>query len=206
MPMDRMLRIICASDSSKAKKTHRSLRRQAASTKEATTLVFPVPAVPERRMLLPLKYPFPPNIVSRRGMPVETLWVVTGWFNPIEVIGSTEIPLVSIKKGYSFVPWVVPLYLTTRRRRVESWSVTRWSRKMTQSETYSSRPWRVNVFSPFSPVTMVVMPLSLSHRKRRRSSTRRIRGLGNPAKSDSIVSRTTRFASIELGAALLERH
>ena len=50
------------------------------------------------------------------------------------------MPVSSMRKGYSLLPWVVPRYLTTRRRRVEIWSLTRWSRKITQSETYSSSP------------------------------------------------------------------
>ena len=81
---------------------------------------------------------------------------------PLEVIGSTEMPCSSMRNGYSFVPWAEPRYLTTRRRRVEICSWTRWSSRMTQSETYSSRPWRVSVPSPRSPVMMAVTPLSLS--------------------------------------------
>jgi len=38
------------------------------------------------------------------------------------------------------VPCAVPRYFTMRSRLVETWSVTRWSRRMTQSETYSSSP------------------------------------------------------------------
>ena len=40
----------------------------------------------------------------------------------------------------SVVPWAEPRYLTTRRRRVETCSWTRWSSMITQSATYSSRP------------------------------------------------------------------
>ena len=68
-----------------------------------------------------------------------------------------------------------PRYLTTRRRRVETCSVTRWSSRITQSETYSSRPCRVSVPSPRSPVMIAVTPLSFSQRNRRRSSARRMR-------------------------------
>ena len=38
---------------------------------------------------------------------------------PSEVIGRTENPCSSMRNGYSLVPWVLPRYLTTRRRRVE---------------------------------------------------------------------------------------
>ena len=68
------------------------------------------------------------------------------------------MPSSSIRNGYSFVPCVVPRYFTIRSRRVEICSVTRWSRKITQSETYSSRPWRVSVPSPRSPVMTAVTP------------------------------------------------
>ncbi len=52
----------------------------------------------------------------------------------------------------------VPRYLTIRSRRVETWSVTRWSSRITQSETYSSRPCRVSVPSPRSAVMTAVTP------------------------------------------------
>ena len=68
---------------------------------------------------------------------------------------------------------------------------------ITQSATYSSRPWREIVFSPRSAVMTAVTPFPLSHRNRRRSSDRRIASFESPAKSDSIVSSTTRFAPIE---------
>ena len=78
-------------------------------------------------------------------MPVETRSSAAGWSSPSEVIGRTEMPSSSIRNGYSLVPCVVPRYLTMRSRRVETWSRTRWSSRITQSETYSSRPWRVSV-------------------------------------------------------------
>ena len=53
MPADRMLRIICAGDSSKRKYRHRSPRRQAASAKCAASVVLPVPAVPDTSTVLP---------------------------------------------------------------------------------------------------------------------------------------------------------
>ena len=113
------------------------------------------------------------------------------------MIGRTLIPSSSIRNGYSFVPWADPRYLTMRSLRVETWSMTRLSRRMTQSETYSSSPWRVSVPSPRSPVMIAVTPLSLSHRNRRRSSALRMAVFDRPLKRTSIVSRTTRLALIE---------
>ena len=81
-----------------------------------------------------------------------------------------------------------------RSRRVEVCSVTRWSSTITQSETYSSMPWRVSVPSPRSPVITAVTPRSLSQPNRRRSSERRIAVLENAPNSVSIVSITTRLA------------
>ena len=52
-PMERMLRMSCAGDSSKAKYMHFSPRLQAACTRYAAMLVLPVPDVPETRMVLP---------------------------------------------------------------------------------------------------------------------------------------------------------
>ena len=68
-------------------------------------------------------------------------------------------------------------------------------RMTTQSETYSSRPWRVSEpVPPRSPVITAVTPRSLSQPKRRRSSARRIPAFDKPPNKDSSVSRTTRFA------------
>ena len=50
------------------------------------------------------------------------------------------MPWSSMRKGYSLVPCAEPRYLTTRSRRVVTWSCTRLSSRMTQSETYSSSP------------------------------------------------------------------
>ena len=75
--MDRIFLMICCGDSSKEKKIHFSFLRQHSLAKLAAMLVFPVPAVPETRMLDPLKNPLPPNIKSRVGMPVGTLCVDT---------------------------------------------------------------------------------------------------------------------------------
>ena len=59
--------------------------------------------------------------------------------------------------------------------------MTRWSRTITQSDTYSSSPCRVSVPSPRSAVMTAVTPLSLSQRNRRRSSARRIAWFEKPA-------------------------
>ncbi len=75
--------------------------------------------------------------------------------------------------------------------------MTRWSRQMTQSLTNSSRPCRVIWLSrDCSPVMIAVTPLSLSQRKSRRSSARRMPSFGRLEKSDSTVSRATRLAPI----------
>src|SRR5262249_48787443 len=47
----------------------------------------------------------------------------------------TVMPCSSMMNGYSLVPCAEPRYLTMRRRRVESWSCTRLSRRITQSAT-----------------------------------------------------------------------
>ena len=62
-----------------------------------------------------------------------------------------------MRNGYSLVPCVEPRYFTTRMRRVEICSCTRWSSEITASVMYSSRPWRVNSCSPRSAVTTAVM-------------------------------------------------
>ena len=81
-------------------------------------------------------------------------------------------PGASMRKGYSLVPCVEPRYLTTRMRRVKTVSITRLSSRITQSETYSSRPWRVRVPSPRSPVMTAVSFFSFSQRNNRRNSLR----------------------------------
>ncbi len=195
MPIERMLRTICFGDSSKAKYRQRSPRRHAASTKCAATLVLPAPDVPDRRMLLPRKKPWPPSMPSSRVMPVEIRVLGAAWSRPSEEMGSTDIPFSSMRNGYSFVPCVEPRYLTMRRRRVEISSRIRWSSRITQSETNSSMPCRVSLSGPSrSAVMTVVRPCCLSHPNSRRISARRIRGFGNSAKSASSVSRTTRRA------------
>ena len=81
-----------------------------------------------------------------------------------------------------------------RSRRVETCSFTRWSSRITQSDTYSSSPWRVSCPSPRSPVITTDTPRSLRKRNSRRSSARRIASLLKLENSDSMVSSTTRFA------------
>ncbi len=58
-------------------------------------------------------------------MPVDMRSVEASWSSRIDVIGSTETPLAAIRNGYSLVPWAVPRYFTTRRRRVDTWSTMR---------------------------------------------------------------------------------
>ena len=53
--MEPMLRTSWADDSSKAKNRQRSPFSQAARARWAATLVLPVPAEPEQRMVVPLK-------------------------------------------------------------------------------------------------------------------------------------------------------
>ena len=82
------------------------------------------------------------------------------------------MPLSPIRNGYSFVPCSDPRYFSTRSRRVDVCSMTRWSSTITQSETYSSMPCRVSEPSPRSPVTTAVTPRSFSQPNNRRSSER----------------------------------
>ena len=44
----------------------------------AAILLLPEPAVPLIRILVPRKYPLPPNIVSNLPIPVEILAALTG--------------------------------------------------------------------------------------------------------------------------------
>ena len=60
---------------------------------------------------------------------------------------------------------------------------TRWSSRITQSETYSSMPWRVSVPSPRSPVMIAVTPLSFSQPNSRRSSARSTASFVRPENS-----------------------
>ena len=80
-----------------------------------------------------------------RGMPVDTRSLLASCFEAERVIGSTEMPsLVDQERILVRAVQCVPRYLTMRRRRVDTWSITRWSSRITQSETYSSSPWRVS--------------------------------------------------------------
>ena len=193
MPIEPMLRTIWLGDSSKAKYSTRSPRPQAATANDAARLVLPVPAVPATSTLLPRKKPWPPSIASRPTRPLETRSLEAWCCSPTEVMGSTEMPVSSMRNGYSLLPCVEPRYLTTRKRLDEAMSTTRWSSTMTQSETYSSRPSRVSApaWLPRSPVMMVVRPRSFNQRNRRRNSARKMAGLGRPANSVSSVSSTT---------------
>ncbi len=127
-------------------------------------------------------------------MPLETRSSETSWSRSADVIGITLMPCWSIRNGYSLVPCAEPRYLTIRRRRVEICSLTRWSSRITQSETYSSRPCRVSRPSPRSQVTIELTPLCLSQPNSRRSSARSTASLASPPNRASMVSRATRLA------------
>ena len=85
-----------------------------------------------------------------------------------------------MRNGISLPLWAEPRYLTMRNRRVELWSSTRWSSTITQSETYSSSPWRVRCSASRSPVTMAVTPFSFSHRNSRRQLGAHHEPVGEP--------------------------
>ncbi len=53
-------------------------------------------------------------------MPAEIRSSGASCARAIEDTGSTLMPEVSMRNGYSFVPWWDPRYLTTRSRRVET--------------------------------------------------------------------------------------
>ena len=72
--------------------------------------------------------------------------------------------------------------------------MTRWSSRITQSETYSSSPCRVRAPTPRSAVTTAVTRRAFSQRNRRRSSARSRLAFDKPANRLSIVSSTTRLA------------
>src|ERR1022692_3850891 len=85
--------------------------------------------------------------------------------------------------------------LLDHRIREEISTRIRWSSRITQSETNSSMPCRVNLSGwSRSAVMTVVNPFCLSQSNRRRISERTIPGLGNSPKSASRVSSTTRCA------------
>ena len=106
----------------------------------------------------------------------------------------TRKPLLSIMNGVSSALWLDPRYFTIRSRRVEISFSTRWSSRITQSDTYSSSPWRVRVPSPRSAVITAVTSRSFNQVNRRRSSDRRLAWSFSDEKSTSSESMTTRFA------------
>ena len=73
------------------------------------------------------------HFIERRHA-VETRSLLTAWSSCKLLSGSTEKPSADQER----VLRQVPRYLTMRMRRVEVCSVTRWSSRITQSETYSS--------------------------------------------------------------------
>ena len=97
---------------------HRSPRRQAASSKDAGSVVLMVPAVPGSSVLLPRYQPPCSNMASMPTTPDDTISFDTVCSNLREVTNSTEMPLSVMRWGYSLVPWVLPRYFTMRSRRV----------------------------------------------------------------------------------------
>ena len=115
------------------------------------------------------------------------------------VTGGTENPRAVIRNGYSLVWCADPRYLTTRSHRVETSFRMRWSSVITQSDTYSSIPCRVDApLSPRSAVTIAVTARSFSQRNSRTSSARTTACAWNAPNSASIVSSITRLAPIRL--------
>ena len=164
MPTERMLRVIWPSDSSKPKNRHRS-----PATRRIDKLCPRVVLRYRRSRYQDTAHDS--NLLPQHG--VEAQYTCRDAFirNSVLEIKRRDrqhaMPCSSIKNGYSLVPCTDPRYFTTRRRRVKIVSDTRWSSRITQSETYSSNPCLVSWPSPRSPVTMVVTPLSLSQLKSR---------------------------------------
>src|SRR6188508_2972297 len=104
MPMDNKFLIIWSGDSSKEINRTRSLRLQPLNAKHEARMVFAVPADPVNSILLPLYTPLLLNNLSNAGKPVEIISEEVLCANCKEVIGTSEIPLWSIRKGYSLVP------------------------------------------------------------------------------------------------------
>ena len=108
-------------------------------------LVLPVPAVPESRTLLPRKIALAAQhrVEPRNagGNPLAGDLVL----KPQRRDRQHRDAVLVDEEGILVGAVSEPRYFTTRRRRVEIWSLTRWSSRITQSETYSSRPWRVSV-------------------------------------------------------------
>ncbi len=114
-------------------------------------------------------------------MPLETRSSEAICRRPSDVTGSTEMPsVVDQKRILVGAVGRAAILDHAQPPRWKSGRFTRWSSTMTQSETYSSRPWRVSSPSPRSPVMMAVTPLSFSQRNRRRSSARRMKRIGQP--------------------------
>jgi len=118
------------------------------------------------------------------------------------VTGSTVNPRAEIRNGYWLVSCADPRYLTTCSRRVATSSCRWWPKAITQSDTYSSIPYRLSAsLSPRSPVTIAVTSRSSSQRNSRPSSARTTASDLNAANSASIVSSMTRRAPIRLIAS-----
>ena len=141
IPIERMLRRICAADSSNAKyrRARRAGRRRRRSARRGWSCRCR--RAPETQHAAARGRSLPPSISSRPAIAGrDAFGGAPRARGRSEVIGSTMKPSASMRNGYSLVPCAVPRYFTTRSRRVETCSSTRWSSRITQSETYSSRP------------------------------------------------------------------
>ena len=62
---------------------------------------------------------------QHRVQPRDAAWRSAPWrpgsCSPSELIGSTRQAVLVDQRGYSFVPWAEPRYLTIRSRRVATW-------------------------------------------------------------------------------------
>ena len=107
------------------------------------------------------------------------------------------MPLSSIRKGYSLVPWVEPRYLTIPQPAGGDLLADPVVQQDDAVGDVLLQAVAGEQSSPRSAVMMAVTPFSFSQRKSRRSSARRMPRWARPAKSASRVSSTTRLAPTE---------
>ena len=168
-------------------------------------MVLPVPGVPVSRYARrPGKAPGRP--ASRRAadpsVPIRSLDSLCvqrqrRW-QDAETLGADE-------EGKFAAPCSAPRHFTTRKCRVAIWSPTRWSSRMTQSDTYSpargASAARVCVGRDDGGDA-----LDLELEEARRSSARRIALLRRPANSASSVSRAPRAWRADRVDRVVELH
>ena len=124
----------------------RSPRRQASrSTKCAAMVVLPVPAVPDTRTARPALVTLAAqHLVELRHAGREPL--VVGVVRELERgDGQHGMPSSSIRNGYSLVPWASRGISRSAAGAWRSGRARDGRAGSPQSETYSSRPWRVSV-------------------------------------------------------------